>query len=277
MSQRTRRARPAAAGERGRQLRVRISRGDGALVGALEIEGESGGFARRVLHAEGCRDLSEALALVAALSLDPHASLEKRTAAPTPSAPKPEPVREPSPAPSVPTSRPLVFGLGAQVGIFTAGETGAVPIVRATFDAALPTERLLSPALRLAIARTATAAIDDGAFGGRFTWTVAQLELCPLRLGRRIGARPCVTSSAGVLDAYGTTAPTTQHRVRPWATTGILARFYAELVPRVVLELGGELARPWIREAFFFEPSLHVYEPPAVVGTLETGVSVLFP
>jgi hypothetical protein len=34
---------------------------------------------------------------------------------------------------------------------------------------------------------------------------------------------------------------------------------------------------PWLREAFFFEPSLHVYKPPPLVETVQAGVEALFP
>jgi hypothetical protein len=84
---RTARARVAAAGEKARTFAVRLTQEGRSIHGRLAIEESSAQTELREITAERCAEVVSALALVAALAVDPHASTAPPARLPTPPLP----------------------------------------------------------------------------------------------------------------------------------------------------------------------------------------------
>ena len=93
---RTPRARAARSGERARVLHVKVTRRGEAHVGTLAVEDTTGTGSAREVSGGTCAEVVGALALVAALAVDPHASV----------APRPPPTPTPTPTPTPATALP---------------------------------------------------------------------------------------------------------------------------------------------------------------------------
>lgn len=102
---RTPRARIAEPGEPARTFHVSTRREGLAIVGRLAVEDSSGRGSPRVLTASSCRELVDALALVAALAVDPRAKEAAPVAPAAPAAPSSGP-----PPPSSASTEPVAAG-----------------------------------------------------------------------------------------------------------------------------------------------------------------------
>ena len=313
---RTTKARAAAAGEKARVLHVAIVQnvaGSGAtsstsegFTGRLLMEETTSWSSAREVRGATCGEVVEALGLIAALALDPKASVAPRppaapsssssTPAPTTSGPVPPekaspPQRvEPSVAPVVSSEQPLQPGgapaRASQTHVNVGGQLEGAAFAGAVFGGRLfgelewgaPT-RTLAPAVRLAIGRTLE--IDRQPVVGAATlrWTQASLEGCPIRLGivNGLALRPCAGVSGGVLEAEATGVSANRSRTRPWVSIAAQARLVWSLVSWLALEAEGGAVAPLIRETFFFAPTVTVYEAPVVALFFRAGVTVRFP
>ena len=311
ISSRTRRARAARLGERARVIHVRIvRRGDGHL-GTLAIEDTSGTGTAREVAGGACSEVASALALVAALAVDPRASTaphppaETRetgappgttatgpteppaTAASGPATPPAATVqREPAPdraskppTPPRPDGAPrrTSFAVGAAAEIAMVAD--AVVSLRIFGDMDFQREGdILAPSFRIALARSLDRDKRAAIGGATLRWTQGALDGCPLRLaiGSRFALRPCLATTAGILEA----APdigAARSRTRPWVTLGAHARAVWAPVDRLAIEAEAGVIAPLYRESFFFEPNVPVYEAPAVAFAGRFGASLRFP
>jgi hypothetical protein len=114
-----------------------------------------------------------------------------------------------------------------------------------------------------------------------FALTVANLELCPVRIGAGpLRVRPCATGSAGQLSASGHQTFSAAAWTRPWGALGASLQSSVLLGP---LELGATLgvARPLVRDSFRFglpcvdsgcSGSFHRVEPLIWTGAVDVGL-----
>ena len=134
-------------------------------------------------------------------------------------------------------------------------------------------------AVRVAVSRSL--AVDRAARVGAATieWTQASLAACVLRvdLARPLHLRPCAAFSAGWLDAAGANVTTPTSRTRPWLSAEATARLVWAPVRALVVELEAGALAPILRESFFFEPGVPVYEAPSVAFVGRAGAGVRFP
>jgi hypothetical protein len=300
-------ARKPNEGESARTFHVSIHPGDdGRFSGELVVTDaskpavESG---RRVIAGESCIEVFDALALFAALSVDPRAStaalpeevpgaietppVSREVASasppvpPSPQAPSPTPARTDERKPRSRGSAWQARG-GGHVGIMSAGLRSGLllvmPFVEGSYEAAPETVFAFAPAGRLWFSSTdgSTHATVEGP--ARMVLTTARLDACPLeiRLLSTLYGRPCLVMAGGALSARGETI-TYPARVRlPWASLGGSARVEWRLLGFLALEAAAGVDLPLVRHAFHFEPATPIYRVPAVLPNASAGLSLEF-
>lgn len=285
---------PSAAA---RVFEITVTDGDPS-VGTLHIMGGESLQTERSVEGGDCDEVVTALALFAALAVDPGAGLPEepaqtpKTAEPTPPAqspaqpqpraqPRAQPDRqdghepeheevngnEPDPVRDRGTTSALSVGITGQV------VWGATP------------EPLLGPGLSVALERNdwwfrlgleqgwAAPTYPEGARLA-FSRSVLRAGVCPLVLSSSSWqAAPCLHAVGGVLRAESSEIPRATKATRPVASVGAAAVLrWTGFEPWVVeISPGADLAL--VRDEFEFQPSIVVYEPPIVSGFFELGLS----
>jgi hypothetical protein len=286
---------------------VVVVRKDSGFAGTFALVGPAG-RALRTIEAPTCAQLTDAMSLVAALAVDPEASLASGEppastldAAEVPAAPSPSPGRVPAPpvppppapstpaqlppppAASEPASPPLAvstrnrFELGAAIELMTA----IAPEVVTGFGLRADYEPRSSPASWLAPSFGAELA---GAASNVFqpapalvvSLVTVRLDACPLRvpLGAALSLRACGAVGLALLVARGVGAPTAETAVRPWVDAEGWLRVRWEDRRWFVGLDGGPLV-PITRPTFvFLNPHTVVYEVRAagVLTALSAGM-----
>ncbi len=270
-----------------RALRIELKDSGSALVATLTLTQPSGRRSQRTLKAASCAEALDAVALVAAVSLDPTAS----------SAPSEVPTAEPARPPAPPVAeRPCppcadeaarredaeARGLVTSVGLWFEALSGPAPAVMPGIAAGvmLAYERgsVLSPAVRLSYAHFARGDFRETAGTADFTLDAATVELCPLRAkAGPLAVYPCLLRvTGGVLGAEGRGTVGPRSRGRPWWVVG--SSLIALLRPSSSLEFSMTLGagRPLVRDRFQFEP-LEFHRVSGVAFTAGAGAGVTFP
>lgn len=280
------RARLVDEGETSRRLSVRIVRQGATFRADLVVEGARGTASARTLSTETCEQATRALALAIALSIDPHARVTAETAAASEGAtegdagedaapadagadaPPPPPPTRAAPATAPPaTEARWAMGVGADADALVLIDGSPSVALGAHVEWGLAHGARVRGAFR----RTFAQDVSVDALGGRFQWTWARLEGCPLRLGSKVEIVPCALGEIGEIDAEGTGGTSRSARARPWATLGVLGRVQARL-GLLVASIDLAVAFPINRESFVFAPSPVVYGIPVLVPSL--GISL---
>ncbi|HVY25903.1 MAG TPA: hypothetical protein VHB79_05100 [Polyangiaceae bacterium] len=265
------------------------------VTGKLEVSRATSEPTHRDFTASSCEEVGSALALVAALSLDPNARTDAlpvravgtqgAAAAPVaeaPASPVAPPPKAPAPTTAAPASPPLNdTRYGYWVGMAGSGVLGAAPkplgLVGLSAGLRGVRERLLSPSLQLTAAWGKTGVTGPAGSPGEFTWALGRLELCPLSvsLSEPLRLDPCAALEVGRLTARGadtSVVPVTAERwwVAPGATVSLHAHFDSWFV-----RAGASALFPATRDEFVFrEPNRSVHQAsPVVVGvSLALGI-----
>jgi hypothetical protein len=267
---RTQRVRWARQDEAAIELGVAIASVPGGATGTLTMRAADGTASERRVAAASCAQVVGALALVAALAIDPEASTEP-VVRPLPAAPAPDRL---SVAPSPPMAP---VGWSWQIGISGEALTALAPDLAFWVRPHVELARGDS-ALRLSVGwARATASQPDGAAALRLL--AGRLEACPVRLsvGASLRVVPCAALDAGRLTASGLDVTPSARVHRPWLTGGVSARLAFLALSPMSLELGGELFAPFVRDRFYMGADTTVHRTSAVGGTLSLGVGVRFP
>jgi hypothetical protein len=254
----------------------------------------------REVTAKTCREVLEALTLVARIAIDPVQALDRDSReAQTPADSRKPPVRRPvtdqkqpdrppkqedvqsaSTADSAATAnksrRPSSFGLGmgAQVFVTTLASPSLTPGagVFADLVGQPPAWLGLRAGLRLAV----SGEVETGAGTARFTLIGARLGACVprLQLSDRWTICPIAAVETGVLSARGTETSGGRSATRPWLALGAGLRLEWRVTPHLFAELEGEGATPVIRDRFVFdEPETTVHEPSVLGANAAIGLS----
>jgi hypothetical protein len=303
---RTARVRWAEPEERARAFRVRIRNEGNDIVGTLTIVDESKASAPRTFKADSCKAVIEALAFVAAVSIDPAAHREGVLALPpAPALPLPPPAPPPewpSETPvEAPPDAPLKEGSGARspdthakssaprsnrggwIFAIGAGATVEGPDTLSNHGlgarAFAEVGRVLGPG-RVALAPTARVSFDlpsswstqVGAANANFTWTRGAADVCPIRvrLASSLFAAPCAGIEVGAVEA-STTAPHPLPATTPWAAVTLSARLRLTFLRVLFAEVEPSVDIPFVRQQFKLHDATNtdVYQaPPLYVGGL---------
>lgn len=248
---------PAAAGVRG-QLTVRKPDGD---LTVREVPGLS------------CHEVESAMALIAALMVDPlAAAAEPPTDAGLRSSPATSRVDLVPAASESAWSLRVEQRLTARTAIAPGLTWGQAVGVMLTREASR-----LRPSLGLAahIARSTA-----GAPRGRaeLDWAAAQLTFCPLSVSRhdRWDARACGAFQIGRLRGTGfeTANPATKSIV--WSSAALQLEARRRLIGALWVGLEGGLMLPFSRERFYLEPEPTLHQVPAWGAAFGLGVGLRF-
>lgn len=228
-----------------------------------------------------CEDVVDALALVAALVLDPSAD---PTPPPAPPAPPSAPERAAAPVagegrtpePDASTERrPSRWSVAVQGDVVGAGLGSLVPRGAASVRLRALADGFI--ALGGAIASGSTSAQSGGR--ARITWTTLVLEACPLRLraSADVSVLPCIPIEGGFVLVGAEDIVNPSSATQPWLATGADVRLELSLSSWVFLDLHAGGRVPILRDTFYFRPGEDVYRAPAVIAQAGIGAGAHFP
>lgn len=243
------------------------------IVGTFHFVEASGAETARAVSGASCDEVVPALALIAAVLVDPESVRRAPAAAVAPVAPAPAVARPPGREPSL-RLRPS-FGAGAGASSVVGPGASIAPLVELGLESELEGAR--GPALALTLARFITPTRSTSAGDADFTTTLGRLTLCPLRWparGRLFGSA-CGAFEAGALHAKGSRTLGEHAFTSLWlAASPALALEYR---PLRVLGLGLEALGvfPLVRDRYFFGPNRHVFSVPVAGVTVEASVRVV--
>jgi hypothetical protein len=262
--------REAAADEEGATFVVKLVDNGGTVAGELTYRELQGGETKRTVSGTTCDEVVPALALIAAVLVDPEALSRKPE----------EPAR--TVEPERPREKPARFRFGGAAGVSLASAVSPNLGIGAFVEFAVEHEidERRSFAFGVALHRTwsETESTPDG--DADFTWTAARGWFCPISLPNRgvFAFAPCAAIEAGQLHADGSQTNGEEDASVFWLAAAPMIRL--ELRPARVVSLfaDGLVVFPLLREYnFYFEPDTEVFTTPAVGWAAQGGVRVLFP
>ncbi len=277
------RARIADDGEAVRTLVVRVLVRGGSFVGRMTVRDRDGTETERDVAADACSELVSALALIAAVAVDPTVATGVPTpaspppavppaeaaAAPAPESPPPSPAAPASPSSAAPWRLRLVAGAEAV--------SGALPDIGLGLPAvSIDASRARDALLALSSFRARITFARDDAPSARFAWASGAIDTCPIH-GERgaLDLTLCARIQAGTLYGRGIGVTPTQARTTPWIALAPVARARFDLVDALGLELEASLVFPLVRDRFVVEAAGPIFRPPAVGWTVGAGASLL--
>jgi hypothetical protein len=213
LSVRTNRVSPNDLTDAAIVLDVQLRRSRRGVLGMLQIVRSGTETEPRYVEAQRCDEVIEALALTAALGIDP----EALTRVPE-TEPEPKVEDEPPPAPEIPWHwrGTLEAALVASLAVDLEASWG----VWGGFSAFAERPSVVAPKVRLGASVTRSD-VFDSAGPARFTVSAVQLDGCPFRLGSgAVALRTCITAQWGALSAEGRNVSDWLTSRRPWLALG---------------------------------------------------------
>jgi hypothetical protein len=278
-------------------FRVAIDVGPTSSSGQLHVRETDGSEQRRSVTSRTCREVASALALVAALVLEPDAASERseerveeesQPAPPEPPMiPTAAPLAAPAPAnrardrpaePARDARTPWSFALGPELGVMSGIGPDVAPMAGLSFDAMPRTRRVFAPSFHLSAAFAGTG--EDLSRGSTtYRWFGATLRMCPVQAlfaGARVRVAPCAGMQAGVHHgtSSGVSAPSSHTELWLAPTGGASISWAASSA--FAVELQGGALFPLRRTRFFLAPDTTLYEVPAIGGTATLGLLIRF-
>jgi hypothetical protein len=243
--------------------------------GELTVRKVNGELLTREVPGRTCQEVVSAMALIAALMVDPLAlTSEAPVARPAPSSPAPPSV--PVPKPRSPAERAWVFGVEPRLTARTAvapdlawGEALGLLVIWQGSS--------LRPSLQLSVHR-ARASTSQSFGSADLTWTAGQLTLCPwgVQPGPRWDLRACALLQIGRLLGTGYATPDPAEAAIFWSSVGGQLEARVELLGPLWLGLEAALLRPFSRESFYLAPSQSLHRVPTWGSSFGAGLGLLF-
>jgi hypothetical protein len=250
-----------------------------------------------VVSGDTCDEVVAALALIAAVLVDPNAATDGTEATRTDAASEsritpskvvaPEqtvlPERQPVTQASV-RSAPWEFGGGVGFGLQGAIAPDPALALSAELAAELRNPHVFSPLFSLAAHYAASDVVETGNENGdeaTFKWLAARVSACPVRWpGEAVALRPCAFLDLGKLT--GTPGQQTvdgQPQSVVWWAGGLFGRFDAAPLDNLRLFVDVGLIVPFKRDRFFFrtEPETTAHQVPHWGPLARAGLMTWFP
>jgi hypothetical protein len=270
-------------------LEVRVEQSGAVVHAELGVAHAEAPPSIRVFELSSCEDAVVALALVAALALDPRASTTPGSALPrrvSPAGLSEAPPLTPAPRPA-PTRRPAerrgsdawtTLRWGGELAAAAAATTGPAPVallsggVELALTSRAESASVLAPRFALALFASRTGWAGPAIDEATFTWALLRASGCPLRFAVRAWAmvRPCLTIDAGwtTAKAADTASVDGTSASRPWVSIG------PSLVAHVghgrpFVSIGGGPLVALVRPTYLLEgPRAVVHDVPPVSWTV---------
>lgn len=287
----------------GRSFRIRLHKQASEWSGTLSIREGSAQPTERTMRGAACNEVVSALALVAALAIDPEASTAPPSELAMPPAPEPTPEPQPkpepkpkpkpnpkpkpkpqpkpvtapriseAPPPEKPVQAPPAPGTLVRFGLAADLVSGPAPKPLAAAGAEVFLERptlLGRSSVGIGFFGAETGLVGPDVASARFRWLAARLSLCPLGNAQPLYFRLCAASDIGALRGQGRQIAVSETHTRFWADAGIQGLVGYDLGSHfgVVLE-GGALAN-LTRDRFLFQA------PPRPVSVYDVPLASLF-
>lgn len=305
---RTERLRLAETGEAALGLSVELRPTTEGIAGRLTLRETDGHVSVREVPGRGCDEVLSAMALIAALTVDPLARPDreipiasrqrhvKASNASKPAPPKREPPKRvmprPAPPPAPPRQEPaepssperananggLGFGVGQRVTVQTAVMPGATLGLGAHAELTVMGPSLLSPRIRLSGIFSQSGDISASEGRARFDWVTARLQGCPVRFGfgQSWNIRPCAYFDAGRLRGEGFVIEPRREKSVFWTAAGVELSGDVRLFGPLTLGAEAGLLLPFRRDRFLFDPDTDLHEVPAAGFSGGVGLGLFF-
>jgi len=276
------------AGHAKRTFVVTLRPKDAGFVGRLEIQAGEPTATTREITGQSCAAVVSAVALVAALAVDPDSLRGDAPDKPAPSSTPAPPVATNAiplaspPAKSAslivetPDKRDWTWAIGAKA------ETNSVIAPHLSFGAGVFVEL---EAVRLVAHYAVTGTIQQDTGSAHFDWAALSLEGCPARpRWGAVGLDLCGAFAGGVLRGHGDDVPAplqsfqAEDPLRPWWSVAPLLRVSWALSRSWSIEAEGSLVIPLRRDTFVFkQPERRVfYEVPTLGAAAGLGIGYRF-
>ncbi len=262
----------------GYRARLRIFDLEGMALGSREVSSQS----------TDCRELSETVAIVLSVMIDPEGALRATPAAPR--EPAPEPAREPEPAPPETPPAQAVAEAPKRRVVGDASVFGRLNL------GALPEPALgVGAAVLVSVAPYATFQLEGVGFfdqeallegasagGARLRLLYATLEHCPLFVaGRILSVAACAGARVGAMQSRGFDLdPEEKDSLDPIVEASVRARLGLTLKEPLRALLGAGLSVPLVRTLYEATradgTSAELFETKAVGFDLSLGLGVAF-
>lgn len=273
---RTSRLRPAQEGERATTLRAELLREATGVRGHLTVRKGNGEVLTRDVPGRTCQEVVSAMALIAALAVDPLA-LTSESALATSEPPPPPPPSVAAAAPPPPrTARRWAFGVEQRL----TGRTAVAPDLawgEALGLIVLWQASSFRPSLELS-AQRARATTSQSFGSAELNWTAAQLVLCPwgVQPGARWDVRACALFQIGRLLGTGYATRNPAEGTIFWSSAGVQLEGRMQLLGPLWLGLEAGALRPFSSESFYLAPTQTLHRIPAWGFNFGGGLGLLF-
>jgi hypothetical protein len=254
--------------------------------GTLRVTGSGPGNLARSVTATSCEQVVSALGLVAALSVDPEASLTTPEKSPptepaiTPPKPPPTPPAKSARSESTANTPRATRATKLSVGLTLTGQTGLAPKVawapRPFIGISFRSPGGYTWGLGLSAMQThGRAAVDIGR--ADFTWSTARLEAFPVRWAYgHWRFEPALFIEGGQLRARGVGITPAAEVHRPALLAGGLGRLSFLAVDLLLLQVEAGPLVPVLRDRFYLRENTTVFRIPSVTGFVAAGVGIEF-
>ncbi|MBI5531388.1 MAG: hypothetical protein HY898_01645 [Deltaproteobacteria bacterium] len=245
-------------------LRVRVVRSDAGLRGVLVSQRRGSEEVAREIEGARCEDIVAALALVAALQIDPPATGVPIT------------YHLSSASKDAPSS--WKYGLGVGAGWMAASDMPWFSGLRLWADTRADRSGLLSPAFRLAALRLQSGTVHSDAADSSFTLTAVSADACPLHWPGNdlLHAEPCVRVVWGRMSGTATGVAEARSEDRDWLAAGLAGRAMLHPVGPLVVIGEASWEMPLLRYQFYLDPGTPLLRIPAHTFGLTIGLGLQF-
>jgi hypothetical protein len=274
-SARVRVAEPAADGP---TLEVTLADRATGVIGELRFRELDGAETLRAVPGKSCEEVIPALALIAAVLIDPEAASR------LPPALAPGPASSPATAaaPALPAKGQALrlhptLGAGAAFSSVLAPNLSYAPSFELGLETTLGGRR--GPALSLAVERFASSAVSTSAGSADFSTLLGRLTLCPWQHPQKgiFFVAPCGAFEAGSLHVSVADTSNEQEPTVLWLAVGPAVHLEVRLLPFLGLGLDVLGIFPLVRDHFYFAPDHPVFSVPVFGWTGRLGLKAILP
>jgi len=280
---RTPRFRAADGAETIASITVELADRSTGIVGQLRLREPNGTETLRAVAGKTCEEVVPALALIAAVLIDPESTTRTPVAAaasaPSGSPPPPANATAPARAPRDSEAWRLRPSFGA--GLSVTSTVAPTPSVAPSLELGLEAERgsRRGPLLLLSFERFGAKTVTTDAGLADFSTLLGRLTLCPLRWPSDglVYVAPCGAFEAGSLHVDVADTVDEQEPTVPWFAAG--PGLHIEARPLRVLGVELDLLGifPLVRDSFYFSPDFPVFSVPVFGWTGRLGIKAVWP